>query len=226
MKTVTAAKMKQIDAEAIEKYGIPSIVLMENAGRAVAHSTTSYLKNKANTVAIFCGKGNNGGDGLVCARHLINNNYKAIIYLLVRKTPFKADPAINMNILIKMKQKITEICDIKTVDAIKRNFKADLVVDAIFGTGFKGAPDILSSAVINFINQLNVPVISVDIPSGLDATSGKAYGSCIRAKRTITFGLPKKGLYKNRGSVVCGKIVVADIGLPNVRKLKLKRHET
>ncbi|UCH12685.1 MAG: bifunctional ADP-dependent NAD(P)H-hydrate dehydratase/NAD(P)H-hydrate epimerase, partial [Candidatus Omnitrophota bacterium] len=76
MKPVTAAKMKQIDAEAIEKYGIPPIVLMENAGRAVAHLITPYLKSKTNIVAIFCGRGNNGGDGLVCARHLINNNYK------------------------------------------------------------------------------------------------------------------------------------------------------
>jgi len=217
MQPVSAAKMKQIDAEAIKRYGIPSIVLMENAGRAVASSVISYLKDRANTVAIFCGKGNNGGDSLVCARHLINNNYKALIYLLGSKNELKVDPAINMNILIKMNQKITEICDIKNFDAIKRNFKANLVVDAIFGTGFKGAPDILSSAVINFINQLNLPVISVDIPSGLDATTGQIRGSCIIADETVTFGLPKKGLYKNKGPEVCGKIVVADIGLPNLR---------
>ena len=214
MRAVTAQKMRQIDKTAIEQYGIRGIVLMENAGKAVSEVIMAVSENIPGTIAIFCGRGNNGGDGFVTARHLLNKGKKVDIYLLGEVDRVKEDAKINLNILLKMRQPIHRIADIKSFKKLRRKFNASIIVDAIYGTGFTGHSPEIASHLMNFLNSLKIPIISVDVPSGLDATTGKSGGPCLKAATTVTFGIAKTGFLKNDGPLFAGKIVVADIGLP------------
>lgn len=211
---VTAEEMQLIDKKAIFEFGIPSIVLMENAGRAAyleARSMLSSLTPKSvkKKVLILCGKGNNGGDGLVVSRYLANDGIDVSVYMLCEEKRLKKDPLINFNILRNMDINMScirgEVRDIS---------KHDLIIDAIFGTGFKGNPDEFTSKIINQINQSNVPILSIDVPSGLNATTGSCQGACIKATRTISFGLPKTGFYKENGPSCTGEAIIENIGLP------------
>jgi len=209
--------MNKIDQEAIVKYKMPSIALMENAGAKLAAEAVAYFqKTKTGNTVVFCGCGNNGGDGMVCARHLIAKGYSVKTYILGAKNKIKADPAINMHILKKMKCNICELSNPKAVEKMSSTIKPDVVIDAIFGTGFSGKPDYISSSVIELINNLDAYVISADVPSGLNSTTGEFECSCVRADKTVAFGLPKRGFYSKKAKLVCGKVIIADIGLPNI----------
>jgi hydroxyethylthiazole kinase-like uncharacterized protein yjeF len=205
---VTAKKMVLIDLAAQKLYGIPSIILMENAGRSAALEILK-IHNKG-TAAIFCGKGNNGGDGFVVARYLFNSGIKVKVFLSCKASKIKNEaPLINLNIIKKMGVNTQE--NIKT----KLNLKPyDLIVDAIFGIGFKGAmPDELCT-LIECINKSGKFIYSLDIPSGLNATSGKVENMAVRANKTITFGLMKKGFLQKNAKIFLGKVTVKKIGLP------------
>ncbi|MFH0839226.1 MAG: NAD(P)H-hydrate epimerase [Candidatus Omnitrophota bacterium] len=217
MKRITAERMKEIDRKAQELYAIPGIILMENAGIQAAHQAVMMLENKPKKVCIFCGKGNNGGDGFVVARHLFNRNFKIKVLLIGRVNEIKRDAKINLDILLKMGVEVYEL-----TGTFSRVFVKDalthtsLIVDAIFGIGLKGTmPDNISE-IINMINISKKPVLSIDIPSGLDSNTGRILGGCVKAARTITFGLPKKGFFRNKGPLHTGKISVVDISLPLV----------
>jgi len=210
--------MRRIDSLNIEQGGIPSIILMERAGRGVAKELvrlSKLLKGKkrAPRVAIFCGKGNNGGDGLVCARYLLSSGIDVGIYLLCKLSLLTGEAAANALALIKQGVTIYEIESKAKFSSITRSFNADIIVDSIFGIGFKGIPKGYYCEVIEFINSQKACIVSVDVPSGLDATTGIARAEAIIADQTITIGFSKTGFYKNDGPTYCGKIKIIDIGL-------------
>ena len=199
---------------AIKRKGIPSLVLMENAGRSVADAVKALLKSKKKaSVCILCGMGNNAGDGFVVARHLWNSGIGVQVFLIGQGDKLKRDAATNYQILKDCRYPIREIC--RLTPALKRHIgQADIVVDAIFGVGLNREITGLFRQVIESANQAGPRIVAVDIPSGLDGTSGKIYGTCIRAYTTVTFSCPKKGFYQGQGPQQTGHVIVADIGIP------------
>lgn len=217
MKVVTALEMRHIDEETIRNIGIPGIVLMENAGLSVVNVIEKYFrKSGTSKVSIFVGKGNNGGDGLVIARHLKNKGYDVKIYLLSSSDKFQGDALINLQIVQNMGLNIETILSEIDLEYHKAEVaNSDLIIDAIFGTGLAGPIKGVSAKVVNFLNNTGLPIIAVDLPSGLDADTGKVEGECIKADVTVTMGLPKRGLLLYPGANFVGKIEIADIGIPS-----------
>jgi len=218
LKTVTASQMRSIDKKNVESRGIPSIILMERAGRGLAKEVIKLTrqvtyKEKEARVAIFCGKGNNSGDGLVCARYLLSSGINVKIYLLFNLDLLKGSPAYNIQALKKQGAIIYEINSYASFKKLSRRINANIIVDSIFGIGFKGKPSRYLEEVIEFLNKQKACIVSVDVPSGLDATTGIARAGAIIADKTVTFGLSKTGFYKNDGPIYCGKISIIDIGL-------------
>mgnify|MGYP001610361307 FL=1 len=221
MKAVSVQQIQELDRMAIEDYGIPSIVLMENAGRQVALEVIRQLKKiKKPSVCVVCGLGNNAGDGFVAARHLINRGIKTRVFLAGKEKLLKDDAAVNDQILKKLK------CPIREFQRFDRSMisliaAANVVVDAVFGVGLNREVRGLFRAVIEAINQKAKRVVSVDIPSGLDGTTGGIYGVCVKAMTTVTFSFAKKGFFYRDGPKYVGRIVVADIGIPSQLKKKI-----
>ena len=200
---ISAAEAQAFDRFAQEKLGIPSLILMENAGRSVAEEALKMLRGRKN-VAVVCGSGNNGGDGLVAARHLLNAGVKVRVCFLGDASKLKTDPQINFNILRQMKQRIGR--------SLSKMRKVDLIIDAVFGIGLVKEVREPFLGVIKRLNRLGIPILSVDVPSGLNADTGEVLGAAAKAKITITFVAPKPGFYKAEGPKYCGKIIVRNIG--------------
>lgn len=224
MKVVSPDVMSKMDKATIEEVKIPGIVLMENAGREVA-DVVVYLwkqsKNYTKKVSIICGKGNNGGDGFVAARHLINNGFDVNVMLLASADEVKGDAKVNLNILKNINADIKYILnkdDIKDISAKCRD--SFVIIDAILGTGLKGNVRGIASTAISVINRLNVPVLAVDIPSGVCGNTGKILGKAVKAHTTVTMALPKLGLTLYPGAAYVGKLIIGDIGMPDVIKDK------
>ncbi|MBI5416219.1 MAG: NAD(P)H-hydrate epimerase [Candidatus Omnitrophica bacterium] len=211
---VTVRQIQDLDKTAIERYGIPSIVLMENAGRAVAEEVKKSLRGKENpAVCIVCGTGNNAGDGFVAARHLASAGIRTKVFLVGKARQLKHDAAVNYRILEKMKCPVKNAAS-RPAWALPEIARADVVVDAIFGVGLNRAVMDPFRSVIETISREAKYVVAVDIPSGLDGTSGEIYGVCVKADKTVTFSFPKKGFFTGRGPRQTGKVVVVDIGIP------------
>lgn len=213
---VSASRMRRIDELAQVKFRIPSLVLMENAGRSAAEEIIKFLNcDFSGRIAIFCGKGNNGGDGFVAARHMASAGAKVDTFLSGElKDVKKPDPLLNLNIIRKMGIRVTELACLKSVKRFRRKFNHTLIVDAIFGTGFSGMLPVHIAALINFLNKTPVPIISLDVPTGLDATTGMVTDASVKAARTITFGLPKTGFIKADGPKCTGEVIVRNISYP------------
>ncbi|MEA3424593.1 MAG: NAD(P)H-hydrate dehydratase [Bacillota bacterium] len=217
MKLVTASEMKAIEKEAIENYGIPSIVLMEHAGKSLAEKCfkifdeNSHLKK----AVVFSGKGNNGGDGFVCARHLTNKGIDVKVILLSDSQELKGDAKINFDILQKINSEISFVSSEDSIDVEKLHLTdADIIIDAIYGTGFKGKATGIVGKTIEMLSDCDGTIISVDLPSGIEADTGKINGPCVKADYTLTFGLPKIGLYLEPGFSHSGQIETVYISLP------------
>jgi NAD(P)H-hydrate epimerase len=211
---LTAQQAAEVDKYAKERLGIPTLVLMENAGRAVAEVALDLLGQVRNAhIAIFCGRGNNAGDGFVATRHLITRGKDVDVYLLAPHIQVRNEAEINLNILKKLTNRIFEIGDSAGLKTI--NFKVyTLIIDALLGIGLKGEVRGLFKEAISLINKSGVRTVAVDIPSGLDATSGEVCGIAIRADTTVTFVARKQGLLRGQGPEYCGKIIVRDLGIP------------
>ncbi len=227
MKTmaVSVPQIQAIDRMAIEEIGIPSLVLMENAGRLTAREIFKDLRRKKfSVVSIICGPGNNAGDGLVAARHLRDAGVRTKIFLIGPAARLKDDAAVHYRILKNLKHPIVEIRRLSGKH-LKEVSLSDVIVDAIFGVGLNR--EILDPyrSVIAVLNQLNKYVVSVDIPSGLDGTTGRIYGVCVKACKTVTFSFSKLGFGKREGPDHAGKVIVVDIGIPQVLKDKMIRQE-
>ncbi len=217
MKVVTAEIMQRLDRRTIEETGIPGMVLMENAGRgAVREILKSYPAILKGKVAVIAGKGNNGGDGFVIARYLMNRGADVKIFLLTARGEVKGDAKLNLDIVLKMKTSVTEIKDLDMWKAQVEELKGcDLIVDAIFGTGLKSEVKGLAREVIADLNLLEIPKAAVDLPSGLDANTGEVLGECVKSDLTVTFALPKRGLLVHPGSDYTGRLKVIDISIPS-----------
>ncbi|MCK5186295.1 MAG: NAD(P)H-hydrate epimerase, partial [Deltaproteobacteria bacterium] len=228
MKVVTAEIMQKLDRRTIEEASIPGIVLMENAGRgAVREILASYPEILKGKVAILAGSGNNGGDGYVIARYLMNRGVSVKIFLLAERDKVQGDARSNLDILLKMNASITEVKDLDVWKAILPELEGyRLIVDAIFGTGLRSEVRGLVKEVINDINRFNIPKVAVDLPSGLNANTGEVLGACVKAKLTITFALPKRGLLIYPGADFAGRLKVVDIGIPSyiLDKEKISDH--
>jgi len=194
MKLVTSELMRQIDREAIKVRGIPGEELMENAGRGIAEKILNSvnLLSAEWRVAIFCGKGNNGGDGFVVGRYLQKAGHKIEIYYMGQDDKLPHDARLNFDRAVENKINLNEI---DSVDKLPENLECDVIVDAIFGTGFEGAPRGLSKDIIEYVNRQKALVVSVDLPSGLNADNGQYEGAVVQADYTFTLALPKFGQY-------------------------------
>ena len=216
MKVATAEEMQELDRKAIETYRIPGIVLMENAGRGAAElilNTFPDLHKKK--VAIIAGKGNNGGDGLVIARYLLNKGISVRVYLLADPKGLRGDAETNFNIFHRMKGEVISVPSSKDYIKVKRDLERfDILVDGIFGTGLDAEVRGYYREVIDHLNMLQKPMVAIDIPSGLDADTGKPLGTAVHASLTITFGLPKIGHLIPPGLDYVGEVKVIDIGIP------------
>jgi len=214
MKLVTSEQMRMIERRASE-VGIPTAVLMEHAGRAVAHVACEFLRERGGgRVLVVCGKGNNGGDGLCAARHLQNAGVPVRGMLLARDQDLSGDAAANLRAARAAGIEVDNV--VGPVDAALRAALSgyQLVVDAIFGTGFRGPAVGLAARAIEALNGSGVPVLAVDVPSGLEADTGRVEGPCVRAAVTVTMGFPKVGMVVHPGAEFCGRVVVADLGIP------------
>lgn len=202
--------MKNIDSYAINNIGIPSIVLMENAALKVVRNIDLHNMNK---FTIICGVGNNGGDGLAVARHLVLRNKHIDLFIVGDLDKGTKDFNINLNILKNIEIDFTHITRYEDLAQLKTPLeKNDLTIDSIFGIGLTRKVEGLYKEVISLINHKSKKIISVDIPSGLDGDTGEVLGISIKANKTITFHLMKKGLVEKRE--FAGEIIVEPIGIP------------
>lgn len=212
---VTAAEMRSIDRRAVAEWGISGSVLMENAGRAVADAIERrFAPVRGRQFLLVCGRGNNGGDGFVIARHLANRGAVPRCILLGRVAELKGDAQANADILLKSGLPIREVTDADELAGLLPGSPGAVLIDAVFGTGFAGTPQGLAAAAIRQLNTAGLPVASVDIPSGVNADTGAVETEAVRACLTVTMGLPKLGLYLYPGRSHCGFIEIADIGIP------------
>lgn len=215
MKIVTSGQMKQIDSIAINGYGIPGTVLMENAGRSIAGEILELPADSRKRVALFAGKGNNGGDVMVAARHLYNNGLEVRVFLLAREADVRGDSRINLEISKKMGIKVDEIAADEDLVKVEKALEwAQVVVDGIFGTGLKGKIEGIPGKTIDLINESGKFVVAVDIPSGVEGDTGQICGRCVKADMTVTFAYPKVGLLQYPGAAYAGKLVISDISIP------------
>lgn len=216
MKIVTAEIMKRLDRRTIEDFGIPGMVLMENAARSVVNALRRNFPDlPKRRVALFAGRGNNGGDALAVARYLHNKKIFYRVYLLAEKSELRDEAAANLEILTKMGGEIVTIVNSEDLANLKMQIAHhDLFIDGIFGTGLKGPIKGLAFDVIDFLNSLQRPIVAIDLPSGVDADTGQIWGICVKATLTVTFGLPKRGLFIYPGAQYCGHLLIADISIP------------
>ena len=216
MKLLYAHEMKEIDRKATSIYGIPSLILMENAGLQATEVVQEILGSVVGkNVVILAGKGNNGGDGFVVARHLLNAGANVDTFIMGNPGEFTPDSRTNFDILSRMTSSIYPLYQEEQLNKLMLGLLGtDLIVDAIYGIGFKGSLGELDAKIVRMINWTRVPVVAVDIPSGVEADTGKVNGEAIRATHTVTYALPKIGLVLEPGKDYVGTLSVADISIP------------
>ncbi len=214
MKVSSVSEMRGLDRMAMEKFGIREELLMENAGLSVYSVILQKLGIRHKKFVLFCGAGNNGGDGFVIARKLHSNGGDVRVFLLGNPEKFKGAAKLNLDILTRLP---VEIRKVESGDGIKREIlHADAIVDAIFGTGLDREVEGIYADVIRLVNESGKTVFSVDIPSGVNGNTGKVMGIAIKADYTVTFGLPKIGNILYPGYALGGELYVTHISFPPV----------
>jgi hydroxyethylthiazole kinase-like uncharacterized protein yjeF len=213
MKVVSAHTMQEIDKQAIEEFGIPGLSLMESAGQSCVDAIISEF-GPAGSAAIIAGKGNNGGDGYVIARLLRQTGWRVAVYVLAERSQISGDAAINLE---RLPQGVVAYCPhegqlpAKYMDEVAR---ADVIVDAILGTGLHNDVGGVYREAIEIINASGRPVLAVDIPSGIHGTTGRILGTAVRASVTVSFAFAKLGHVLFPGVEYAGRLIIADIGIP------------
>ncbi|QZY55764.1 NAD(P)H-hydrate dehydratase [Crassaminicella profunda] len=225
MKIVNSEQIKQLDHMAMEEFFIPGIILMENAGVAVAHEILKSVKKKENKeVIIVCGLGNNGGDGFVAARHLFNKGIPVKVFIIGNPSDISGDAKINYDIIHKLEIDIQILVGVNNLKKFSEIIKTcSIIVDGIFGTGLKREIDGLIGEIIHTINESEKEVISIDIPSGISANNGAVYGTAVKADKTVVLALPKIGNLNYPGADYVGELILKDIGIPQkaIEKMQL-----
>ena len=216
MRVLNAAQMRDADRQTIDEIGIPSMVLMENAGRqVVAALEAAYDDLSDRHVAVLCGPGNNGGDGFVIARTLHQRGVEVSVFIIATIAAIKGDARLNLEILGRLGLTTVEISDAQSWDLhFSEISQCELIVDAIFGTGLKSPLAGMLETVAADVNASGIPVVAVDLPTGLSADHAEPIGECLRAAITVTLAAPKLPLVLPPGEALAGSIVVADIGIP------------
>lgn len=218
---VTSAEMQACDRYAIDTLKIPGLILMENAGRGVVEMMEKHLGSMAGkTVIIVCGKGNNGGDGYVVARHLFNRGARIVVVLIGNPSELKGDAKVNFESIRKIASKfkidgILQIKEMKIKQSLKLLPNADFIVDAIFGTGFSGEVREPYKSVIGWINKTHSKKVSIDIPSGVNADNGEVSNVAVKADLTVTMAMRKIGLITGEGRSYASQVEVVDISMPS-----------
>jgi NAD(P)H-hydrate epimerase len=212
---LTTEQVRALDKRAIEEYGMPGVILMENAGRGAAEIALTMLPRKTPRVLILCGRGNNGGDGFVIGRHL--HNHGVGVEFRLATSADKIDPAsdagVNLGIVQKMGLPLREIIDASQVQPIEKG-RYDLLIDALLGTGLSGEVREPTRSLIGAINNSGIPVLAVDTPSGLNTDTGEILGVAVRATCTVTFAAAKRGFFQGNARDYVGALHVVDIGIP------------
>lgn len=218
MRILNSAQMREADRRTIEEIGIPAIVLMENAGRQTVAAMEATFHDLAQLeIAVLCGRGNNGGDGFVVARTLAQRGVDVSVYLVGALTDVRGEARTNLEILGRLGLTVVEINDPTAWELhVSQIRSADLAVDALFGTGLRTPLTGLYETIVADINASDVPVVSIDLPSGLSADTPDLIGPCIDATMTVTLAAPKLPLVLPPGESHCGDVVIADIGIPDV----------
>jgi hydroxyethylthiazole kinase-like uncharacterized protein yjeF len=215
---LTCQQIRELDRLAIEQIGIPGLVLMENAGRNAAAFIYGTLPDPARSaVLILCGAGNNGGDGFVIARHLHNAGVPVAVVLSAPSERIRGDAETNLRILERMGLRLVRAFEPEGLSQARADAEqADLIVDALLGTGSKGAPRGVGAELIQIANAAaRARRVAIDIPSGLDADTGEVHEPCFRAYATVTMVAAKVGFAAASAIPVVGRVVVVDIGAPH-----------
>ena len=223
MYLVTAKEMQEIDRQAIESFGIPGAVLMENAAKGAVQTLLSRIDSKNKNIkkiAVLAGPGNNGGDGLVMARYLLEKGFTINVFLFSSKEKLKGNAAANLRLFETLcihsdKGTLTEIQNQKEFNHYKLQIlHHELFVDALLGTGLNAEVRGIIKSAIELINDSLKPVFSVDIPSGLSADTGQTLGAAVKAFATATFAFAKLGHILYPGNALSGDVEIIDIGIP------------
>ncbi|MBN1493713.1 MAG: NAD(P)H-hydrate epimerase [Candidatus Omnitrophica bacterium] len=220
-KTVTSSEMKSLDNKAITVYGISGLVLMENAGRAIADVVQKIVAEKhrgedvlLQRVLVVAGTGNNGGDGFVAARHLHNRGLNVKVLLVGEISKLKGDALNNWGIISTMNINSYQVNHISTEQCLALLAGCDCIIDALIGIGLQDKVSGIPERIITYINERDVPVIAADVPSGIDADTGEVHGIAVKAHTTVTMGAVKCGLLNEVARAYVGDLIVADISLP------------
>ena len=218
---LTREQVRELDRQAIEEFGVPALVLMENAGRGAAELLMAL--GIRGPVALCCGKGNNGGDGLVMARHLDNHDVEVAVHLFARPQDLSAEAAVHWRIVEKagIRALVWPDAALDEVKLARELARAEWIVDALFGTGLQGAVRPPFDRIIAAINAAPARVLAVDIPTGLDADTGEPKGPTIRADHTATFVASKKGFENLAARHWLGTLHVVDIESAEVLRRRI-----
>ena len=212
VRPLSRAEVRGIDVRAADELGLPTLVLMENAGRGAA----DWLRNRVeapSAVLVACGPGNNGGDGGVVARHLDAWGYRVRVVWVARANELRGDAAVQWHVLDR--SGIDQEClEGEAAAGSLRLAEADWVVDALLGTGLSRPVEGPLAAAIEALNRSRKPILALDLPSGLDADTGRPLGVAVRAEATATFVAPKLGFDAPGAAAYTGEVAVVDIGVP------------
>jgi NAD(P)H-hydrate epimerase len=212
MKVSSVEQMRAMDRQAGKKLGISEEILMENAGQASFQVLCREWGAAGRRYVIFCGNGNNGGDGLVVARHILSGGGIPLVFLIGDPARFRGAAKTNMEIIGKLP---VEVVRVKDVAALRSTvLHSDGIVDALFGTGLDRKVSGIYQEAIELINASGRPVLSLDIPSGVNGETGEVMGTAVRADHTVAFGLPKIGNMLHPGCGLCGRLHVCHISFP------------
>jgi NAD(P)H-hydrate epimerase len=217
MKLLTAEQMREVDRQAIELIGLPGVVLMESAGRAAAEIIDArFAELRPGPLLVLAGPGNNGGDGYVVARHLLNRCWQVVTLVLAPVQKITGDASTHLQALQNSGGHVHFADDSKTLATLLASHPARLLVDALLGTGLTAEVRGVVAEGIDWIDGSALPVIALDLPSGIDASTGKVLGRAVRADLTVTFVCPKLGHALYPGAAMVGELVTADIGIPRI----------
>ena len=216
MRVLNANQMRDADRRTIEDIGLPSLVLMENAGRQVVAAIDAHYPDlDERAVAILCGRGNNGGDGFVVARVLQQRGIDIAVFVIGAVADIRGDARVNLDVLGRLGVDVVEIADDQQWELHASEIgRSDLIVDAIFGTGLKTPLQGTFETIVADINTMGIPVVSVDLPSGMSADTSELIGDSIEASLTVTLAAPKLPLVLPPARLRAGEVAIADIGIP------------
>lgn len=220
IKVTTASEISILDKRASDDYGIPSIILMENASIGIVDFISELSKEKSiNNILIFCGHGNNGGDGFASARHLVNRGFNVCVVLVGDIQKLKGDAKINFEIIQKIsetEENLRLFINPSSLNKLRNVFDEpfDVILDALLGTGLSSEIREPYFSTIQWVNNYKAIKIAIDVPTGLSSDSGEILGTAFKADYTLTMGLPKVGLLINDGPRVSGQLEIIDISYP------------